>query len=350
MAEGDDFRKNQDRLRALEDEWWAIGMGIAVIGLAIITLLSWRYVFAEGISSTERLTRVQTLAPYGVLFVAALTFVLAIWRGTIAQRQADQGREQIAALVESNFGHSLQAGAELIDRENSDGKIKAGVATLQSVAMSEDERHWGPAMEILANMISEHSTKGHYVQPVKDAIDAIDTIHSKTGRFAENYVNCTNNDIIKKPYYRILSGCNRVYFAGGYFDGVDFRKYINYKKRIIVNCRFFNSGFCSSNNYEFRNCEFTDGAVYKILVSDFRQIKFFETDFSNASILIVLVEKHVSDDDIVNTIRNSVSDCFYSKGCPPKVQIDGSRRLETSRIIECFEERDQGLTTYFYLQ
>ncbi|MBS9720055.1 hypothetical protein JYU29_05050 [Tianweitania sp. BSSL-BM11] len=264
-----------------------------ILGLAAL----WAGVRASALADfQQRALYVQSVAPFGALAIAAVTFCTVIWRGFISVRQADTGldqldqlRHQIAVTQENNLASLLQNGAELLSDDN-EPKIRAGYLTLQTLAESGSDKYHLPVRNLLVSYVQRNAsvrdpelirdivkTQNEIFANAPDRVLAFAHINYGLKRFSgflDGIVNLSIKEaVISLEEIRQKSGLNRTFVECRFeFCTIDARL------MSFVNCEFNHCNFLSLTNYavlssKFSNCEFSGTAILGAPKRGFRDIR-----------------------------------------------------------------------------
>ncbi len=253
-----------------EENWLGLAIAGAVLGaVGVGVALIW--IFSET-EAPARLIRVNTLAPFGLVGIAAITFATVVWRGLISGRQADTSlrqldglRKQIALTEETNLASLMQKGAELLADE-SPAKMSAGIASLRAVAESQSAMFNEPSKRLLLDFVMTKGAHGHGWRPIKQAIAAINAAFQSNGQPADVYPGFDEDDELAatddqyNTDWEIVRGVTSCVYRGGWFNN----KTLNMIPRETIfrgvtfsKCHFIdNLGAIDLSNCYFENCSF----------------------------------------------------------------------------------------------
>ncbi|MGP4727112.1 hypothetical protein ACSV5S_20805 [Agrobacterium deltaense] len=270
-----------------ENQWYSFAITSAIFtAIAICGAFFW--VFGDGFDGEADLKKAQALAPFGVALFALVTFCTASWRGSINTRQADQAEREGRAKL-------LQEGAKLLGQLDNPAHISAGIATLEILAVGDDERLAIQAMNLIADFVQAQMADSHDNQFREEAFSALANA-AALGRVAKRSIRFkTDNGLTD---WESLAGMRSVSYTGGSIDGGFFgdfedRKEYRYKgvkltgMELSIDSRFQDCEFsyCDiksygskygpspSENLKFKNCDFSgcDFIGTKKGLPDFRQ-------------------------------------------------------------------------------
>ena len=122
------FRKRWDWLL-----WTAVISGVLLIGL----FLSW--VYWEGLHGVEDSVS-TTIRNLGLVVGGAVAILLALWRSTVAERQADTARRQADTAQQSLLNERYQRAAEMLGSEVLSVRL-AGIYALRRLAEENLEKY-----------------------------------------------------------------------------------------------------------------------------------------------------------------------------------------------------------------
>lgn len=260
------------------EDWYGYAVGAAILLLVGVIYAAVSVIMAE---PADRLEIVQTLAPFGVAGVALVTFCTVAWRGLISTAQVEAQREQIAriseqiaATEENNLAQLLQKGAELLASE-AKAHMAAGIATLQAVITSKNDKFVQEAMELLADYVEERFNDDHSPALCRGAIAAIER-GADRGIIANrslSFAAASDPDGIWQPfegvsratyYYGIITDKNKYpEIAITSYTEICFTRCVNmkidylFKNCIFERCNISEIGFIGVNDIEFRDCDFS---------------------------------------------------------------------------------------------
>jgi len=275
-----------------ERNWLSIAIAsavIAAVGIGVAAI----WVFAEG-DPRERLIRVNTLAPFGVVAIAAITFATVVWRGLITARQADTGLEQlkglqkqIALTEETNLAALMQKGAELLADENP-AKVSAGVASLRAVTEAPKTGFSDPSLALLIDFIARKGEHGHTWRPIQQAIIAVNASAEVRGVTSDQILFFEEDEelAMRSDEYvtdwQIVSAVRSARYWGGSFH---YKKLVTvpegfeFKSVTFNDCTFGNIGELHLTNCRFHQCSFD-----VVSAEHFAKHSFNWCDFSNTKI------------------------------------------------------------------
>lgn len=336
----DRHNKPQEEPWKKEDNWQSIAMAILICGLAVLPFVTWWVLTAPPQSEVTKdgaiLTRVQIAGAFGALYLAALTFSVAIWRGSIARRQADQQLEQIrtlsaqvASTEENNLALLLQKGAELIAATELE-RVSAGIASLQAVASADIDKYSGAAMDQLAGYVGRNSSQGHQVVQTKDAIQALRETSRTTGRMSGREVLCELEAGMIKDWstqWEIIEGCKFVIYVDGVVRHCNISEIGNVYSMSFKDVTFEHSTIVSRKYFSFFTCRYENCEIVSLTGSDIRGSYFDDCDFSNAEI------RYFDISDEVERLRGN----YFHEGHEPifKSYIEGDEY--SGDLTEIFE-------------
>ena len=147
--------------------------------------LSWCY-WEDLHSNQESLS--TTLRNLGLLIGGAITLVFAVWRGLVAERQAEAARRQADTAQQSLLNERYQRGAEMLGNEVLSVRL-GGIYALQRLAEEHPEQYHIQIMDLLCAFV-RHPTKSEEdeanqvdsaIQPdrgdIQTALEAISARH-----------------------------------------------------------------------------------------------------------------------------------------------------------------------------
>lgn len=235
----------------------------AAIAMAIITptvaafALPW--VFAAADDATL-LQRVQIVGAGVAVGLALVTFATVLWRGTIATEQANLQRiqivklaEQMAAANERNLADLLQRGAELLAERQKPAHVAAGIAILQSVAVSDSGTFAIEAMDLLADFVAVEYTKADKMSVSLVSAAQAMKMGARKKRYSRREIRLELN---RGDEWRVpIVGVRRVIYKGGavydgFLDGM-----ANFDTKYIFQESEFHNCEVGLTN-DFRNCYF----------------------------------------------------------------------------------------------
>lgn len=339
--------KATDKASATELEPWqkADNWQNSAVATAVVTMVVGALFVAFWVFQVERdaevLTRVQILGGFMAVGLAVVTFCTVVWRGLIAQEQANLQRqqidrlgEQIKATDENNRAKLLLEGAELISDTSTTEKVAAGIAALKSVALSPGDQFTAEAMDLMIDYLTIRGIREHTDANVIRAIKALRVIHQRTGRIgnsdaafrADERDDGTEFD----TYWEFVVGPRIVSYRGGMLtrESVEINESTgnyNFDNVVFSNCRI-----SITESPLVRNCEFVKCRVIAITNSVLGGATWIDCDFTDA----VIYEA----EGIIPLTVNSPRDNWFESGQPPRLAGGATPPVPWSRL---FVERDR---------
>jgi hypothetical protein len=259
-----------------ESQWYAFAITSAIFtAIAICGAFFW--IFGDGFDGETDLKKAQAVAPFGVALFALVTFCTASWRGSINTRQADQAEREGRAKL-------LQEGAKLLGQLDNPAHISAGIATLEILAVGDDERLAIQAMNLIADFVQAQMADSHDNQFREEAFSALANA-AALGRIAKRSIRFKTND--PSTNWESLAGMRRVSYIGGSADGGFFGEFHDRAEFRYQDTKL--SGMDLNIDYRFRNCEFsyctikTYGSKYGPSPSE--NLRFDNCDFSGCDFI-----------------------------------------------------------------
>ncbi|MER8556120.1 hypothetical protein NKH37_28870 [Mesorhizobium sp. M1217] len=319
-----------------EENW----LGLAIAGAVIIAVVGGFLVWwiMSVASAADRLQRVQTVSPLGLLAVAAITFFTVVWRGLISARQANTSLQQLDGLTkqialaeETSLATLLQKGAELLADENS-AKRSAGIATLEAVAIAGSDKFTDPARKLLIDFVRANGSEAHGGRLIKQAISGINAGFAKERTFIDDRLYFEMNDEIAMRHdeyetnWRIVEGIFTVSYIGGNMD----------EQRIIrdnigdANFSHVRFGECIFDNFyamSFNKCRFGGCTFGRIRTSELDGLDVSDCNFSGASIVF---------DQGMPDLRKGKN--FFLSGTPPVAVGNTGPTVKWNEVLLEFAE------------
>ena len=292
-----------------EDVWrsWAASLAIGSFMLVAVAVIwiSW----AE--SEPEMATRVRILSPFGVIYVALITFCTVVWRGLISARQAnyqqkqlDSLAKQIAATEENNLAGLLQKGAELLADLNSRAHLGAGIASLQAVITAENDKFVREAMELIADFIDEKFQHSNHEPLFRSAAKALEAGAAR-GYIASRILDFTADETTIGPWVP-FPGVEHLWYINGEIRNFD-DAYAE-KLGISIECQTLqvtNSSINRLDDSRFFACTFNHCDIRQIALTKNGVATLNRCDLSGATL----------DGSIVADIN--FQNCYYRRENPP---------------------------------
>ncbi|MBZ9822325.1 right-handed parallel beta-helix repeat-containing protein [Mesorhizobium sp. CA4] len=306
-----------------EDNWLSLAISGAVISVVVGGVLAWWVLSIPG--EADRLQRVQTVSPLGVLAVAAITFATVVWRGLISARQANTSAQQLAGLQkqialteEAGLAALLQKGAELIAAAEP-AKRSAGVATLHAVATATTSKFYEPSRRLLLDFIREYGHRSHADRVVAAAIDAFNAVFLSNLDYLDDMVafeEILEDSDDTTAAWKPLFGVNYVYYQHGYFIEDEIGDE-NFSVLHFDGVTFYNCAIRRVYGVTFDNCTFTECTMLAIESFNLSRNRFVRCDFSDGAIL--------GTSDGIRDLRADGN--FYSVGKPPVQPEEAENRI-----------------------
>lgn len=290
-----------------EEVWrsWAASLAVAATLLVVVAVIWISHAHSERMMAT----RVAIIAPFGVVYVALITFCTVVWRGLISARQADTQQQQleslakqIAATEENNLAQLLQKGAELL-ADGGRAHQSAGVATLQAVIDAENTKFVREGMELIADFIDERFQSTNENPIFRSAIAALEIGHAK-GFVARRSVDFSSAS--PATAWVPFCGVTEIRYIRGLIVGYDDIDII--EKNINLKCDgvIFRNGRITRLDRRFNYCTFVECSIEVIALDKNSVANFERCNFSGA----------VVDGSVQGEF--SFRDCYFSKNNPPQ--------------------------------
>ena len=122
---------------------------VTAVVLVVGVWLSWRY-WEDLHSNQESLS--TTLRNLGLLIGGAITLVFAVWRGLVAERQAQAARRQADTAQQSLLNERYQQGAEMLGNEILTVRL-GGIYALQRLAEEHPEQYHVQVMRLFCAFV-----------------------------------------------------------------------------------------------------------------------------------------------------------------------------------------------------
>ena len=154
-----------------------IALAIAlVVGGGIAVWLQWEWLRA---SEDGKASNGDTLRNIGFIIAGVAALVFAVWRGVVAQRQANAAQEQTATAQQSLLNERYQRGAEMLGSPVLSVRL-GGLFALQRLAEEHPEQYHVQVMRLFCafvrnppSMVGEPTVRGQLRADVQAAITAI---------------------------------------------------------------------------------------------------------------------------------------------------------------------------------
>lgn len=309
--------------RTVEDRWrsWAVSLAIAA-PILLIAATAW-----IGSAPTEQamLTRVNILAPIGVLYVALVTFCTVVWRGCISARQADYQLEQLGALARqiasselNNVAQQLQRGAELI-AEDDEARIGAGIVTLGAIAKEPPDRFGDEARILLLEYVKRFGSGGHASANLKRAAAQLESAFRLRKAWLVQSLNFEGAS--SQVEWELIFSSRICSYKGGVFNSKELKKDDNYYFRFMNvffdSCRFEDITPLISTKCRFYNCYIRGGDSEILNRHDFEYC-----DFTGARIVI---------NEPMPDLRERMN--WFQPRYPPELVHPQGLHIDPSRVL-----------------
>ncbi|WP_223478733.1 hypothetical protein [Oricola indica] len=326
-----------NRKQRVEEEWKAITLAVAFAGAAILGFVVWRYVFHAPDDLAETLSRSRIVAPFGVIYVAAVTFSATIWRTMITSRQADQQRDQLEKLQiqidqteESNLAALLQKGAEFLSNAKDNSKVSAGIASLEAVAESGNERLAVTALNLLADFIETNLPTQGQTSNLRTAILSLASISDRTERTSTRNIVLSPRGTVTiidpatldssrrfstEPEWLPISGVRTVTYRGGKFarnfDWERLNPLVSFDEVLFESCLNL-----AVDGNQHTNCTFSECSIASLRGNAAESNRFESCSFSGCRI--------TEDNDI--TALSGFN--YFRREQPPVLMAENGKILE----------------------
>ncbi|MBP1850531.1 hypothetical protein [Rhizobium halophytocola] len=319
--------ENKDDDRAVSDyphknpDTWLIWAVVFAVVLGIAASFAFWFSFEVGFPKTPE-KRVESLAPFGVILGALVTFCTIIWRGLITDRQATEQKRQNDANDRAHFALLLEKGSSLIENTEETQGI-AGVALLSAVIEDPASRFSVQAMDVLASHLANHphSTGALFTNLLASLKRAVTEkgIWSTVGLSLDAAEAKTESE----KYWPEAYGFNSYRYTGGGFRGCshleNFLEGLNIPplaacfvtKAAFCNCEVKKViRYCSACSFE--TCDFTG--------STFGLVNLIRNSFKNCDLSDATIETH--PEEVASVVRLiERGQWTYWQNRPPRLVI-----------------------------
>jgi hypothetical protein len=332
--------------KALLDEgvWRSWAVSLAIAGpLGLIAAIAF-VIFAPEQPNYDvaMKTRVDILAPLGVIYIATITFCTVVWRGLISTRQTnaqlaaldlqrqqiDKLSLQIATTEDNNLAQLLQKGAELIS-DGAEAKVQAGIATLHALADAKSDKFAAPALDLIADYIAQIGSGTNQISTVRSAIDALNAVKNSRNRISGRMFSFIYKKSVTAPHpmgeWVSFPAAKTATYAGGKFR----IEFIHPTADIIHNNSYF--------GVAFERCNFLNASANQMEECTFDECKFYnEVDVVSGNNIFKRCNFSwaIVDIDKLPNLRSGNN--WYSRSRPPRAKGSPTRNVDWTRY---FEER-----------
>lgn len=313
MLDREDFRETP---REVEWRVAAISLAITTVPLVIAAII-WIYNAAD---ADDAVKRINILSPFGVLYVALITFCTVVWRGLISARQASYQQQQLEALArqiasseENNLALLLQKGAELLADIDKRSHLAGGIATLQAVIAAENTKFVQEAMEVVADFIDEKFQNSNDEPLFRSAVKALELGHQRgfTAARTLDFETGAELDTLWTPF----RGVTGISYTGGHVLALSAEAFKDRHLR-FRNVTFHECSIPSVGDYWFGDCVFRDCRIGEVALSKNGRARFEDCDFSGSQ----LGGSIVADVEFLG--------CHYRRGSPPAFPPEWLEKLD----------------------
>ncbi len=136
---------------------------LVIIGILAIPVVMWVW---DGFGTASvpvgetRVDRSRIAAPLLTVVIAVITLLTVLWRGSIASRQAFEQKRQNDSRDEADLALLLEKAEENLATEENTVKRSLGLTMVETIALAENSRYAGFALELAADQIVWAHTKG----------------------------------------------------------------------------------------------------------------------------------------------------------------------------------------------
>lgn len=318
-------KKGEDFNRAAR--FWFLA-ALIMAALTLIVVLSAAIVVINQRNAEDTQRTAQAFSPFLLACLAGVTFCGAVWRGMLNSEQTRQQQRQNDAKDEENLAKLLLDGTKLVSEQNSNpAQIRAGIAALQVITASQNDRFGLPAMDILIDIISStyQTSEQHFIfEAARIALDA----------GAKNGMSSTRALTLESPEgvdigWAAVNGLKKVRYKRGSFSGREFSEI-----RDIRACAF--------HQVTFEDCEFPED-IRMMYESEFVECKFKrltfnlmnKSTFDNCDFSGAQFYQFGSASRIAMAERKLVNGGgYFYKGNPPQgIEAEDIARILTSRPV-----------------
>lgn len=290
-----------------EEAWRSFAISLAIF-TAPLTLVSVIWIYnADSVGLMA--ARVGILSPFGVLYVALITFCTIVWRGLISARQATYQQQQLEALArqiasseENNLALLLQKGAEMLSDVEKRSHLAGGIATLQAVIAAENPKFVQEAMEVVADFIDEKFQTRNDQPLFRSAVKALTLGHSRKYKAARvlDFV-AEDSDTVWYPF----KGVTRISYTNGHTIKLGADELRDGRLR-FTNTTLHYCDVPVVAEWQFASCTFRFCTIKSVALSKNGRAVFENCDFSDAH----QRQSIVADVKFVN--------CHYRRDYPPR--------------------------------
>ncbi|MEX3008985.1 hypothetical protein [Hoeflea sp. TYP-13] len=269
----------------------------------------------------------RSLSYFVIFYVAIVTFVTTIWRGTIAVRQARTAQHNLLALQSNNLAAQLQRGAELVADEDP-AKAEAGVVTLEALAVSADERFSTPAANLLAGFIGQRFRHNHLKETgLFDSARLALAACARNEVYAarELYFECEENEITvapeDEPGWKLITGVGFVSYSGAEIRGESFRD-TGWTLFRFSNVKFIGTDI-EANKTDFEEWTFSTCYIAHCKVQITNQHLLYYNRFNRCDFSGCKYRDRIMD---IRQLRDGlnppdVKECYFLESNPPDAMI-----------------------------
>lgn len=305
-----------------EEKWYFLAI-VASLFTGVAAILSAAWVFSED-DPVQRQQMVATLAPFGTIPLAMITFCTVAWRGMVTSRQADQQRRQNDAADDANFAKLLQEGAKLLADEKTPNQL-AGIASLNILLGEPKARYANEAREVLSESMKNMVTinlKGKTIPELEETsiFASINTLlirEAENDRFSNVRMSLKFDAVDSNfTYWPIFAGFADLTIDGGHIMRAE--KVFERNKSVTLRNVSVIASECYKTDYRFIGCKF---AGCRIKAFDNWEMfsnttnEFVKCDFSECEFDLEL--------ERVDLKKFTFRECWYDIERPPNFQNAG---------------------------
>ena len=130
--------------------WHGI-LALVVLILVAAAIFSWNWLHSDGDSNSA------TLRNIGLLIAAIIALPLALWRSTIAERQADAAHRQSEIAMQNLLNERFQKGAEMLGHPDIGSVRIGGIHALARLASEHPDTFHLPVMQLFAAFVVDRT-------------------------------------------------------------------------------------------------------------------------------------------------------------------------------------------------
>ncbi len=295
-----------ENLRISEKDWYFLAV-LASIFTLVATVFAAIWVFSEPILD-NRAKMVSTLAPFGTIPLAFVTFCTVAWRGMVSTRQADEQRRANDAKDEENIAKLMLDATKLLTEDKSTSRL-SGIAALATIAISKQESFAAHCMNMLADQAILANESHGDTNIFRAAQGALAAGYS-AGRIAKRQLKIDFSK--RRTNFEAIEGVETVVYENGELFGSDVELLLALSSKTNVRLErcTITDAIIDRSEIEFQKCRFIDCRCKFISGRQMVNNVFEDCDFSDA------VLRFKPDTRYLAMLKDGGN--YYDDGKPPR--------------------------------